>query len=338
VPDLLAELIDGLRPPGPEAAWPARIELPHAPTTRFAPAPTGALHLGHLVNALVVWGAARAASGRVVLRIEDHDRQRSRHESERDLLDDLDRLGLRPDEPTTDALRTGASRYRQSDEPDAYEGALAGLARDGLVYACDCTRTTFAAWEARHGTAWDGPGCPGGCRSRELGPKDVGTIPRIALPDTVERWVDVRLGRQEGRAVGLGGDPPARDRAGNWTYGFSVVVDDIRHGIDLVVRGEDILEATPQQLALARLLGRDRPATFLHHPLVRTRDGAKLSKADRSVPVRSLLDAGVARERLFGAAAWLAGLTPSADPIDLDEATGRIAALAGIASGRSARP
>lgn len=328
--DHLAGLIDGLRAPGSEAVWPPQLALPPAPTTRFAPAPTGALHLGHLVNALVVWGSARASNGRVVLRIEDHDRQRSRPGYERDLLDDLDRLGLRPDEPTIDALRRGASPYRQSDAPGAYEAALADLARAGRVYRCDCTRTTFAAWEARHGVPWQGPGCPGGCRDRGLAPEDAATIPRIALADSVERWVDVRLGPRDGPAVGFGGDPPARDRAGNWTYAFSVVVDDLRHGIDLVVRGEDILEATPGQIALARLLGRERPAAFLHHPLVRTRDGAKLSKADRSVPVRSLLDAGIARERLFGAAAWLAGLTLTADPIDLDEATGRIAARARI--------
>jgi glutamyl-tRNA synthetase len=152
----------------------------------------------------------------------------------------------------------------------------------------------------------------------------------------VEHWIDIRLGPQAGDTIGLGGDPPARDRAGNWAYGFAVVVDDIRHGIDLVIRGEDILEATPQQIALGRLLGRDRPARFLHHPLVRTHDGAKLSKADRSLPVRSLLDAGVSRERLFGAAAWLAGLTPSADPIELDRVTGLIAARA-VATGEAPR-
>src|SRR5258705_2380210 len=138
------------------------------PTTRFAPAPTGRLHLGHLANAIYVWGLARRRGGRVLLRIEDHDRQRCRPEFETALLDDLDRLGLVADAPSTDELRAGPSRYRQSDNDAAYAAALVALRAQSLAYACDCTRSTFDAWHSANGRAWAGPGCPGGCRERDL--------------------------------------------------------------------------------------------------------------------------------------------------------------------------
>ncbi len=107
--------------------------------SRFAPAPTGYLHLGHVVNALHVWGITRALGGRVLLRVEDHDRQRCRDEFERAILDDLEWLGFVPDEPATDAFRTGVCRGRQRDRQDVYAAALAKLG--DRVYACDCTRS-----------------------------------------------------------------------------------------------------------------------------------------------------------------------------------------------------
>ena len=152
----------------PDPAGTARPDpdvLPVSPVTRFAPAPTGFLHLGHLANALYVWGIARATGGRVVLRIEDHDRQRSHREYEAALLDDLRRLGLLPDEPPLAAFHEGATPYRQSDGGRVYTAALDRLRTAGLVYACACTRTTFAAWEVQHGGRWRGVGCclgPGG--------------------------------------------------------------------------------------------------------------------------------------------------------------------------------
>jgi glutamyl/glutaminyl-tRNA synthetase len=107
-----------------------------------------------------------------------------------------------------------------------------------------------------------------------------------------------------------------RDRVGNWTYALCVVVDDMRHDIDLVIRGRDLLHATAEQVRLARLLGREAPPLFLHHPLVRKTSGAKLSKANDDTAVRSLLDAGHSPSALFGMAAQIAGLRPDAAPID----------------------
>jgi glutamyl/glutaminyl-tRNA synthetase len=300
------------------AARPDPRVLPPAPVTRFAPAPTGLLHLGHLVNVLYTWGIARATDGRVVLRVEDHDRQRSRPEFEAALLDDLERLGVAPDEPPggVAAFRDGTTAYRQSDSTGVYDAALAALRGQGLVYPCDCTRATFAAWQAQRGRAWRGIGCPGACRARSL-PADGGTGLRVAVGAGSERWVDLLSGPLADEPAATG-DLLVRDRLGNWTYAFCVVVDDMRHGVDLVIRGRDLLEATPVQLRLARLLGRETPPRFLHHPLLRRVSGQKLSKAAGDTAVRSLLDEGRTPAELFGLAARLAGLRADATPVEPD--------------------
>ena len=288
------------------------------PTTRFAPAPTGRLHLGHLANAIYVWGLVRRAGGRVLLRIEDHDRQRCRPEYEAALLDDLDRLRIAADEPSTDELRAGPSPYRQSDNGSAYAAALERLRAAGDVYACDCTRATFAAWRAAHRRSWSGSGCPGGCAGRRLAwGADLGL--RVALGEGDESWDDALLGARSG-PVAPTGDLLVRDRNGNWTYALCVVVDDQRHGVDLVVRGEDLLEATGAQIRLGRLLGRPAPPRFAHHPLVRRPDGSKLSKADGATAVGELLDAGQSARNLIGEAAARVGLLDGPRSISFNEA------------------
>jgi glutamyl-Q tRNA(Asp) synthetase len=287
------------------------------PTTRFAPAPTGRLHLGHLANAIYVWGLARRLGGRVLLRLEDHDRQRCRPDYEADLLDDLDRLGIAADEPSTDELRAGPSSYRQSDNGALYEAALVQLRSTTVVYACDCSRSTFAAWRAANGRRFTGPGCPGGCLQRRLAPGSGLTL-RAGLGSGAETWEDLLIGKRSG-VVSADGDLPVRDRNGNWTYAFCVVVDDIRHGVDLVVRGEDLVNATADQIRLARLLGRSSPPTFAHHPLVRRADGSKLSKADGATSLGELLDGGRAPEQLIGEAAFRVGLLDESRPISLED-------------------
>lgn len=262
----------------------------------------------------MTWGLARATGGRVVLRLEDHDRQRCRPDYERALLDDLEALGFEPDEPTLAELRTGApSVYRQSDNGASYAEAAAVLHASGLVYACDCSRTTFADWAAAHGRAWSGPGCPGRCASRGLEPAAAGVAWRVALGGGVEPWTDLALGPQAGDPS-PGGDLPIRDRLGNWTYALCVVVDDLRHDIDLVIRGEDLTTATAPQIRLGRLLGRDTPPQFLHHPLVRGPDGRKLSKADSATGVRERLAAGEHPAAIRTAAATAIGLRSDEAP------------------------
>jgi glutamyl/glutaminyl-tRNA synthetase len=212
-----------------------------------------------------------------------------------------------PDEPTIASLRGGGpSAVRQSDRHARYAAIADELATRGLVYPCDCTRSTFADWADRSGRAWSGPGCPGGCARRGLD-RSSGAVLRVSLGSGDEPWDDLVLGPQLG-AIALAGDLPIRDRNGNWTYGFCVVVDDLDHGIDLVVRGEDLLDATPAQVCLGRLLGRAAPPLFLHHPLVRRPDGRKLSKADGATAVREILAGGVTAVEVRARAAAAIGL------------------------------
>jgi len=296
-------------------------------TTRFAPAPTGRLHLGHLANALFVWGLARRFDARVLLRIEDHDRQRCRPEYETALLDDLDRLGIAADEPSTDDLRAGPSSFRQSDNGTVYAAALEQLDAVADVYACDCSRSTFAGWRSTHRASWTGPGCPGDCRSRGLDRgADLGL--RVALGEGDEAWDDVLAGSQSG-PVATSGDLLIRDRNRNWAYALCVVVDDLRHGVDLVVRGKDLLDATPSQIRLGRLLGRPAPPTFAHHPLITRPDGSKLSKADGATAIGVLLDGGMRRDALFGEAAHRVGLLPAPRTMEFEGALDLVADRAG---------
>jgi glutamyl/glutaminyl-tRNA synthetase len=260
-----------------------------------------------VANAVWVWGVARATTGRVLLRIEDHDATRSRLEYEAALLEDLAWLGFAPD----------AAPVRQSDPAAraAYEDALERLLREGLVYGCDCTRSTFASWADANARPWSGPGCPGRCRERSLG----GPVLRAALGGGSESWMDGLVGPCAGDVAGHGGDLPIRDRHGHWTYPFAVVVDDLRQEVGLVVRGRDLLHATPAQIRLARLLGRQSPPVFLHHRLIRRADGSKLSKSSGDTGVRDLRAAGRTAGEVIGMAAAAVGLIDGPRSIRADD-------------------
>ena len=234
----------------------------------------------------------------MLLRIEDHDRQRSRPAFDAAIPEDLAWLGFVPD--------AGPVRQTDPDAIAAYEAAVGRLRAEGRVYVCRCTRDTFAAWSRAHGEPWSGPGCPGGCRELVL-PDDAAASLRVALGAGGERFVDLRLGPRAGNPAARG-DLVVRDREGNWTYAFAVVVDDLRQAVDLVVRGEDLLDETPRQIRLGRLLGRARPPAFLHHPLIRKASGAKLSKSDGDSGVRELRAAGWSPRDVRAEAARLSAL------------------------------
>ena len=289
-----------------------RGRLPPSPITRFAPSPTGFLHLGHVANAVCVWGVARALGGRILLRVEDHDRGRSRPEYEAAALEDLEWLGLAPDLGPAAELRHGASPHRQSDCDQVYREALEELARAARVYACDCTRKEIAA------EAGDLPNeetrYPGRCRDRQLPLTERAGI-RALMEPGAETFTDARLGVLTQTPSEQCGDLLLRDRTGNWTYQFAVVVDDARQDVDLVIRGEDLLASTGRQIRLSRMLGRERPPVFLHHPLIRREDGAKLSKSSGDTGIGELRRAGASPERVLGRAAWLIGLVER--PVDL---------------------
>jgi glutamyl/glutaminyl-tRNA synthetase len=276
--------------------------------SRFAPAPTGLLHLGHVVNAIYVWGLTRAAGGQVLLRIEDHDRQRSRPGFERAILEDLAWLGFEPDGPIV----------RQSERSAIYEAALGRLRTAGLVYACECSRREVEA-AARlppvpalaHPAAESELRYPATCAAKHLEERP-GIGRRIHLASSVERFDDLRHGWQEQCPADQCGDLLARDREGNWTYQFAVTVDDQEQGVTVVIRGDDLLASTGRQLQLSRLLGRERPPLFLHHALVMKTPSQKLSKADGDTSVCELRAAGRSAAEVIGDAARLAGLSSEA--------------------------
>ncbi len=280
------------------------------PVTRFAPSPTGYIHMGHVSHMLYVWGLADILGGEVLLRIEDHDRQRCRREYETALLEDMEWLGFQP----ANKVSATASQYRQSDSWKVYAEALRTLASDGHVYRCVCTRRTLARYkrppdrgEARY---------PGLCRDAGH-PESMSHGLRLAWDHDAppESFRDGLLGRQAQRPERQCGDLLLRDRLGQWTYQFAVTVDDIRHGVDFVVRGDDLLPSTGRQLRLARMLGGLEPPQYFHHPLVRDKAGVKLSKKQRSPSIRELRMAGVTPATALGEAARAVGLVREALPI-----------------------
>jgi glutamyl-Q tRNA(Asp) synthetase len=275
--------------------------LPLRPTTRFAPSPTGYLHLGHIVNAIYVWGLAGALGGSVLLRIENHDRLRSRPAYESALLADLAWLGFRHD----------AGPVRQSDEPAVYEAALERLARSHRVYACDCSRKEIAATAISPGAETP---YAGRCRARGLAVSP-GCGVRVEIAPGPERFIDGLHGEQVQDPAAQCGDVLLRDRDGHWTYQFAVTVDDMRQDVDLVVRGKDLLPSTGRQIRLARMLGRTEPPVFVHHDLIMKSAGEKLSKSSGDTGVRELRAAGVTAAEVIGRAAAACGLTKVAQPI-----------------------
>ena len=244
--------------------------------TRFAPAPTGWLHLGHVLNAEYVW----ESGAQVILRIEDHDRERCRPEYDAGILENLDWLGYRPDFPVV----------RQSERDAIYREAVAVLAAQRRVYACACTRAEIEARSPRSEVRSPGPvdlRYDGYCRERGIALVE-GVGWRVRMDPGVERFVDGIVGPQEQDPVRQCGDVLIRDRLGNWTYQFVAAVDDERQGIDLVIRGVDLLASTGRQIRIARLLGRQTPPEFRHHPLIMKTADQKLSKSDGDTGVREL--------------------------------------------------
>jgi glutamyl-tRNA synthetase/glutamyl-Q tRNA(Asp) synthetase len=238
--------------------------------------------------------------------MEDHDRGRCRPGYEAALLEDLEWLGLEPDLGAPAELRAGPSPYRQRDAGAAYEAALGRLERRQMLFGCDCTRKDIARREGD--VVNEETRYPGRCRSRGVA-REPGVGVRLRIEPGAERFEDARLGWQVQDPSLQCGDLLLRDRQGQWTYQFAVVVDDLRHGVDLVVRGDDLLESTGRQIRLGRLLGRAQPPVFLHHPLIRKPGGEKLSKAAGDTGIRELRAAGVSPAEALGRAACLTGLT-----------------------------
>ena len=242
--------------------------------------------------------------GRVLLRIEDHDRIRSRAEFEAGILDDLDWLGYCPDVYPTDAFRGGRCDGRQSDRDSIYRDAFELLRSLDLVYACDCSRRVAAISRVQPSRPTGEPAelrYPGACRDKHL-PLVDGYSWRVRIEPGTEEFEDVRLGSLRQNPEEQCGDVLLRDRDGNWTYQFAVTVDDWRQGVDTVIRGVDLLPSTGRQIRIARLLGREHPPTFCHHPLIMKAPDHKLSKSDQDTGVRDLRAKGWAPADVIEAA------------------------------------
>lgn len=282
--------------------------------TRFAPSLTGYLHLGHVLHMMYVWGIARQKGAQVLCRIEDHDRGRVRPEFEQSILDDMQWLGFNPDSGMSAETAAGRSAYRQSDCSDHYESVLQDLRRRGLVYGCACSRKQIMK------TQEDGHGelCYAGTCSEKGLPLEGNTV-RFRIPDDHVEFEDLRLGTCHQAPVGQCGDFSLRNRHGEWTYQFACVCDDIRHGVDLVIRGEDILPSTGRQILLFKALNATAPE-YYHHPLIHDEHGGKLSKRQRSESILQMRDSGVTAEDIIGQAAEAGGLLDSFRPLQQGDA------------------
>ncbi len=257
---------------------------------RYAPSPTGDLHLGNLRTALAAWQDARDRAGVFLMRIEDLDAPRNVAGSEERILNDLRWLGVDWDEGPDLPDRGGpAGPYRQSERLQLYEAALRRAAAAGLVYGCSCSRKDLKEASAPHGP--DGAVYAGTCREKGLGVgADYALRFRVDLDPVIE-FDDLELGPQRFDLEEMSGDFVVRRRDGLFAYQLACAVDDALMGVTRVVRGADLLASTPRQIAILRALGLPVPR-YRHIPLVRDEEGRRMSKRDGSLSLGSLRTSG----------------------------------------------
>lgn len=283
---------------------------------RFAPSPTGVLHLGNLRTALVSWLHVRAERGEWWVRMEDLDRVTASSDHERSQLADLAALGMTPD----------GAVVRQSERFDRYEAAIDTLRAQGRVYECFCTRREIReATRAPHGELPDGA-YPGTCR--DLSAEQIahrqknGRQPALRLRSDGERFFidDLVAGPFEGGVD----DVVLRRNDGVPAYNLAVVVDDALQGITHVVRGDDLLASTPRQRLLQELLGLTVP-TYAHVPLVLAPDGSRLAKRHGAVTLDDLAARGVGVAQVLARLGASLGLCAADDDVRADDLVERFA-------------
>ena len=283
---------------------------------RFAPSPSGRIHLGNLFCCLLAWISARQKQGRVILRIEDLDMARCPRRYAIQMEEDLKWMGLNWDEGP--GVGGTAGSYYQSERSSLYQAALEQLKEKGLVYPCFCTRAELHAASAPHRE--DGQVIyPGTCRS--LTPaqaaqraRESGRNPalRLQVPEREISFTDGHMGVYSENLARDCGDFLLQRSDGMFAYQLAVVVDDAAMGVSEVVRGADLLASTPRQLLLYELLDLPAPA-FYHIPLLLAWDGHRLSKRNADMGLESLQGRYTAEE-IVGKLAFLAGINPSAEP------------------------
>ena len=273
---------------------------------RFAPSPTGRMHLGNIYSALLSWLSVRSQQGSWVLRMEDIDPQRSRPEFAAQIRDDLRWLGLDWDE-----------EYTQSNRYAIYEEHLARLNGLSLTYPCYCTRADIMATQAPHESdgriVYAGTCRPASLVNNEKRIVNRAPATRLIVPDELISFTDAHYGPQSVNLATHCGDFILRRADGAWAYQLAVVVDDALMGITEVVRGRDLLLSAPQQIYLYRLLGYPVP-TFCHLPLLCNETGQRLCKRDKSLDLGELRR-HYAPEQIIGLLAYHAGLSPTTEPV-----------------------
>jgi glutamyl-tRNA synthetase len=280
---------------------------------RFAPSPTGPLHIGNLRTALAAWAFARSTGSRFVLRIEDLDAMASRPEHEAAHRHDLAALGIDWDGPVV----------RQSDRLDRYEAALTSLVDRGLTYPCYCTRREIRdAIAAPHGPAPEGayPGTCSRLTAAERDDRERRRRPALRLPaaGTIVSYID----RQHGPCEAIVDDFVLRRNDGAPAYNLAVVVDDAVQDIEEVVRGDDLLFTTPRQIHLSHLLELPVPS-YAHVPLVLGPDGERLAKRHGAVTLTDLVELGGTPDDVRTMLAASLGVDTSDGPISVVEVARR---------------
>ena len=288
---------------------------------RFAPSPTRRMHAGNVFAALTAWLVAKSQGGRIVLRIEDLDAERSKPVYIDAVQRDFEALGLTWDE----------GPYFQHDRTEAYRAAYDELRERGLVYPCFCTRADLHAASAPH--RGEKPVYPGTCRHLSDGERAVRAqqrmpAQRLIVPDLEVAFVDQVQGSYAQNLAADCGDFLVQRSDGAFAYQLAVVVDDAAQGVTSVVRGVDLLCSTPQQLYLQELLGLPHPA-YAHIPLLVAERDRRLSKRDRDAALDALLARFKTPEAVIGHIAGITGLAPTCDPATPEEllATFDLAAL-----------
>ena len=275
------------------------------PFTRFAPSPTGYLHRGHVLSALFVYAAAEHFGYPIRLRIEDHDKSRARQAYIDAIREDLEWLGF-----------SWEAESIQSANENRYLRFFQKLKEENRIYACDCSRKfTFET----NPTNSEGEAIyQGHCRHLDLPFTEKNAV-RFKTPNATIEWNDLRLGKFFENPAEQCGDFAIKDRAGQWTYQFAVVADDLEEGIGLVVRGEDLRASTARQIALSQALGRKTPPLFLHHPLICAESGKKLSKREHAASIRGERELGISPEKLLVEVCVQVGLLSSFRLLSVNE-------------------
>lgn len=269
------------------------------------------MHAGNVFAALVSWLVAKSQGGRIVLRIEDLDIERSKPQFVDAVQQDFETLGLTWDE----------GPYFQRDRTEAYRAAFEDLCERGLVYPCFCTRADLHAASAPH--FGEKLVYPGLCRNlsdeeRIERAKTRAPAQRLIVPDEVIAFDDQVQGRYEQRLATECGDFLIRRSDGLFAYQLAVVVDDAAQGVTSIVRGVDLLSSTPQQIYLQRLLGASEPR-YAHVPLLVSAKNRRLSKRDRDAALDELLARYGSAAGVIGRIAGVTGLAPTCDPVTPEE-------------------